>query len=316
MASIYCRGMPDPSASPDPRQATDPRALQRLLGRLAVADAAPWLHQEVARRMAERLQVIRQPPADWLDWWGFLGGGEGAVRAVWPQARRRVVEPGDVLARRSRDALRAPWWALHRRHSADRAVLREDEVPAGRAQMLWANLNLHLAVDPVATLAQWHQALAVDGFLMFSTYGPDTLRELRAVYAEAGWPAPHPPFVDMHDIGDQLVHAGFADPVMDQETLQLSWTSADTLLAELRTLGANLGPGRFPGLRTPRWHARLAQALARRADDQGRVALTVELVYGHAYKAAPRARRGEPATVSLDSVRASLAKARRGEGQR
>jgi len=298
--------MPDPSP---PAPATDAGALAHVLARLARAEVAPWLHQEVARRMAERLPVIKQAPQHWLDWWGFTGGGAAAVQAVWPSALRSVVEPSAALAERSRQALAAPWWAIgKRRQAAAQPVWREAEVPAGQAQMLWANLVLHTSPDPAATLAAWHRALAVDGFLMFSTFGPDTLRELRAVYAEQGWGTPHPPFTDMHDLGDLLVHGGFADPVMDQETLQLTWSSPEALLAELRSLGGHLGLDRWPGLRTPRWHRQLLQALARRADAQGRIGLTIELVYGHAYRPAPRAARGEATVVSLEALRATLPK--------
>ena len=257
--------------------------------------------------MAERLPVIRQAPQTWLDWWGFTGGGAQAVQAIWPQAKRSVVEPTAALAERSRQALRSPWWAWGRRR-LDPSVWLEDEVPVGQSQMLWSNLNLHASADPAATMAQWHRALAVDGFVMFSTFGPDTLRELRAAYAELGWPAPHPAYADMHDLGDLMVHAGFADPVMDQEMLQLTWSSPEALLAELRGLGGHLGPDRWPGLRTKAWRERLLQALASRADAQGRIRMSFELVYGHAYKAAPRRARGEPAIVSLASLRSTLPK--------
>ena len=305
IGSIYCPAMPTPSPPP----ATDARALARVLGRLAQAPTAPWLHHEVARRMAERLPVIRQPPLTWLDWGGFIGAGAPAVQAVWPQAQRSVAEPTRALAERSRQALQAPWWAWgQRRLDASQAVALAADVPAGQAQMLWSNLGLHTSPDAVATLAQWHRALAVGGFVMFSTFGPDTLRELRALYAEQGWPAPHPPFADMHDVGDLLVHGGFADPVMDQEVLRLSWSSPQALLAELRGLGGHLGLQRTPGLRTPRWQARLLQALASRADAQGRIHLSFELVYGHAYKPAPRPARADLATVSLDALRATLPK--------
>jgi malonyl-CoA O-methyltransferase len=301
--------MPDPSAPPP---LVDARALARVLGRLARAETAPWLHQEVARRMAERLPVIKQAPERWLDWWGFTGGGAAAVQSVWPQARRSVAEPTEALAGRSRQALHAPWWAWGaRRQAAAQPVWLADEVPPAQAQMLWANLVLHTAADPAAMLSAWHRALAVDGFVMFSTFGPDTLRELSAVYAAAGWPAPHPPYTDMHDLGDLMVHGGFADPVMDQEIIRLTWSSPEALLAELRTLGGHLGTARTPGLRTPRWRARLLAALAKRADADGRIAMSFELVYGHAYKAALRPARGEPATVSLEALRATLPKRQR-----
>jgi len=289
-------------ALPPPSPIDDP-ALAHQLRRLAQGEGAPWLHQEVARRMADRLAVIRQPPADWLLWSGFLGAGRAEVAAVWPQARCTVVEPTAALAERSRQALRGRWWALGRPQAP---VLLADAVPAGQAAMLWANMVLHASPDAQALLVQWQQALAVDGFLMFSTLGPDTLRELRALYAQAGWPTPHPPFTDMHNVGDALVQAGFADPVMDQETLQLTWSSPQALLAELRTLGGHLGANRFAGLRTPRWRARLCEALAARAGPDGRITMSFELVYGHAYKAAPRPTRGETSVVSLETLRKSL----------
>lgn len=291
----------------------DGRAAAHVLDRLARAEGAPWLHQEVARRMAERLPLIKQPPSDWLDWWAFTGGSATAVEALLPQARRSAVEPTLVLRERSLQAARRPWWRSWLPGAAPSAeVLLESEVPAGAAQMLWANMVLHLAADAVAQMAQWHRALAVDGFLMFSTVGPDTLLELREVYREAGWPAPHVPFVDMHDIGDQLVQQGFADPVMDQETLRLHWSTPEALLAELRGLGANLDSERPQGLRARRWRDRLLAALRERAGADGRIPLRFELVYGHAFKAAPRPVPGAPATVSLDQVRASLAAHRRG----
>ncbi len=291
----------EPGGSPP---AIDTRALRQVLRRLALADAPPWLHQEVARRMAERLPVIRQPPARWIDWWAHTGGGALAVQGVWPQAQRLVVEPTPELLARSRQPQEPSWWSrLARRRAADLPAWLSADVPDAQADMLWANLVLHTAADPAASLATWHRALAVDGFLMFSSFGPDTLRELRALYADAGWPAPHPPFVDMHDLGDLLVHGGFADPVMDQETIRLTWSSPDALLAELRSLGGHLGRDRFAGLRTPRWRARLCQALAARADSDGRIGLTFELVYGHAYKAPPRPARGAPAVVSLAQLR-------------
>lgn len=283
----------------------DARAVNRVLDRLARAEAAPWLHQEVARRMAERLPLIREAPTTWLDWGAFLGGGAPAVKAVLPRARRQVVEPTTALAERSRSLVQRPWWSWSRLAEAE-PVMLDSAVPPRSAGMVWANMVLHASPQPLQLLERWHDALSDQGYLMFSAFGPDTLRELRDLYAQAGWPAPHPPFTDMHDIGDQLVHGGFADPVMDQETLRLSWSSPQALLAELRSLGGHVGPARHAGLRTPRWHQRLLRALAACADAHGRIHLSFEIVYGHAFKAAPRPAPGEPVSVPLDQVRAAL----------
>jgi malonyl-CoA O-methyltransferase len=147
----------------------------------------------------------------------------------------------------------------------------------------------------------------VDGFLMFSCLGPDTLKELRALYAALGWPPATHEFTDMHDWGDMLVHGGFAEPVMDMERITLAFDTPERLLQELRELGANLHPGRFAALRGRRWHA----ALLREIDKQlrgadGKLTLTFEVIYGHAIKPLPRARVGEESAVPLADMRAML----------
>ena len=288
-------------------ESTDPRhpqaaALAAQLRRAARAAAAPWLHGEVARRMADRLALIRTPPARVIDWWASTGGSREQLLTSYPQARIDAVEPDDALTARSTAALRPPWW--RRLRQAPPQVGRDDALAAGAADMVWANMVLHRVDDPGRTIARWHEALAVDGFLMFSTLGPDTLRELRTLYAALGWGAPAQDFVDMHDIGDALVQVGFADPVMDMERLSLSWADAGALLAELRTLGGNAARAREPGLRTPRWRSQLEHELTHRLRGaDGRLHLSFELVYGHAFKPLPRVRLAPTTTVSVEQLR-------------
>ncbi len=289
-------------------EAIDARAVDQVLARLARRAEAPWLHGEVAQRMAERLPLIRQPPRRWLDWWGHLGGGAAAVRQAYPHAQRIVVEPTAAL--RARSSGPAPRWWSPRRWASTGTVLLPGQVDEGAAEMVWANMMLHACVDMAGTLSQWRRALVVDGFVMFSTLGPATLHELRTLYRGRGLGLPHAPFADMHDIGDLLVHAGFADPVMDQEMLTLTWSTPAAALAELRALGGNVHPQRHAGLRTPRWRARLLDALERQADADGRVAMSFELVYGHAFRPRPRARVAPTSSVSLADMRASLSSGR------
>jgi malonyl-CoA O-methyltransferase len=214
-------------------------------------------------------------------------------------------------ARRSRSAGRLPpWWSRRRWASHAEAVLLPSAVQPASAEMLWANMMLHACADIGAVFAQWHRALAADGFVMFSTFGPGSLRELHDLYAQKGWGPPFYPFADMHDLGDLLVHAGFADPVMDQEQLTLTWSSPEAALQELRTLGGNLHGDRHAGLRTPRWRERLMAHLQRRADADGRVALSFEVVYGHAIRPRARARVAPVSTVSLQDLRADLSRQR------
>ncbi len=280
----------------------------------AAPAASPWLHEEVARRMEGRLQWIREAPSAWCHWDAVRGGlqAHALVRQRYPQAQCFVAETAPSRQPQAIAALAAPWWSAARWKEGP---TRFELPPAGAVQMLWANMALHMAPDPQALMAQWHRALAVNGYLMFSCLGPDTVRELHAMYAQLGWPVPGHAFTDMHDWGDMLVQAGFAEPVMDMERITLTFASAPRLLEELRGLGANLHPQRFAGLRGRRWHARLQQALAQHLAEprqDGQLALTFEIVYGHAFKPAPRVPVTPHTAVPLEEMRALL----RGAGQK
>lgn len=284
-------------------------AAARVRARLAGAAQAPWLHAEVGRRMAERLPIIRHAPQRWLDWWAHAGGSASAVRAAYPHAQRIAVEPDGASHAKSAARL-PPWWSRRRWGPQADAVVGLDAVNPAGSEMVWANMMLHACADLQAVFAAWHRALAPDGFLMFSTFGPASLRELRQLYEHKRWGPAFYPFADMHDLGDLLVHAGFAEPVMDQELITLTWSTPQAALAELRTLGANVHAGRFAGLRTPRWRDRLLAELQRRTDADGRVAISFEIVYGHALRPRARAKMAPVATVALEDLRADLLRPR------
>jgi malonyl-CoA O-methyltransferase len=300
-----------------PACAPQPAALARQVRRLAALPEPPWLHQEAARRLADKLAPILLTPHSWIDWSAFLGTGAQLVQAQYPQAQRWVVEPSEALLARSLDNLaqsgKRNWRTLWRRDvpqawQAD-ALRNGPWLPDG-AQMLWANMSLHTHPNLPALMSQWHSQLAIGGFLMCSGLGPDTARELRLLYRDLGWPLPTIDFIDMHDLGDELVQAGFADPVMDMEKLTLTWESPQALLAELRTWGGNVALGRHPGLRTPRWRDRLLAGLSEKLmRPDGRLGLTIELVYGHAIKPEPRHKLAPETRVSLDDMKRMVRKA-------
>ena len=279
----------------------DPIAAQRWLE--VPADASPWLHEEVARRMAERLQWIRLQPATWLDWAPTRGGllGHGLVAQKYPNSQCYVQEAGVEWSSIAIKKIALPWWSAAR---WTRTQPRAGPPPDANADMVWANMAMHTAADPQGLIQQWHRALAPQGFLMFSCLGPDTLRELHALYARLGWPPPAHACTDMHDWGDMLVGAGFAEPVMDMERISLSFERPERLLQELRGLGRNLHPARFAALRGKAWRAQLCAAL--QAELGRPLSLTFEVIYGHAIKPAPRAKVSPLSAVSLQDMRAML----------
>ena len=138
--------------------------------------------------------------------------------------------------------------------------------------------------DPERVAKEAARVLTPKGLFMFTTFGPDTLKELRAAF-KAIDDAPHVNiFPDMHDIGDILVHAGFADPVMDQEIITLTYTDLKPLLRELKGIGAhNVLPGRATGLMGKQRWQRMVDAYETLRKD-GRLPATYEVVYGHAWK--------------------------------
>jgi malonyl-CoA O-methyltransferase len=281
------------------RRPVQDAALARVRRRLAAAPEAPWLHREVARRMAERLSLILQRPRTVIDWDAPAGGSAGVLRGACAGASYLPVTGVDAAAAPAA----APWWSPRRWRGAV-ATRPSAGLPAAAGDLLWSNMGLHWCADPLAEMRRWHEVLAVDGFLMFSTLGPGSLGSLRALYAARGWPPPHAPFVDMHDLGDMLVRAGFADPVMDQETLTLTWPDGHAALRELRCLGGNADPARPAGLRTPRWRDALASGL--QPDPAQRPALALEIVYGHAFRPRPRPRVAAETTVGLQDMRSIL----------
>ena len=273
---------------------------------------SPWLHEEVARRMEERLQWIRRTPKTWCDWEPVRGGlqAHALVAQRYPQAQCYVVENTARMQAAAQAHWAKPWWNPARWTGAQ--TLLEKPAP-GSVELLWANMALHQQSHPEQLLAQWHQALAVDGFVMFSCLGPDTAKEIRALYVRMGWPAAGHSFTDMHDWGDMLVHAGFAEPVMDMETITLSFATPERLLQELRELGCNLHPQRFAGLRGKDWLAQLHAAMdahMRVQEAEGQLTLTFEIVYGHAFKPQPRVTVESESAVSLDHMRQMLKKGR------
>ena len=269
--------------------------------------SSPWLHEEVASRMLDRLQWIKLQPQAWAHWGAVRGGLQCHAQLVkrYPDSTSFVVEDQEIQAQEAINKIAIPWWkaALSRQKQP-----RFEAPPAASVDMLWANMALHISPKPQALLADWHQALRVGGFLMFSCLGPDTATELRDVYRQLGWPPAGHDLTDMHDWGDMLVQAGFAEPVMDMERITLTYESPARLLAELAEIGRNFHPARFQGLRGRGFRQRLEKALTKHllVDANGRLSLTFEVIYGHALKPTPKIKVSAHSSVSVQDMRSML----------
>ena len=272
---------------------------------------SPWLHEEIARRMLDRLSWIKRQPARWSHWGAVRGGLQihAELARRFAKSSCFVVEEQERLACVARKEIAIDWWNPKRLGVAKPVF---EAPPLASCDMVWANMQLHEVADPQSLLMQWHTALAVDGFLMFSCLGPDTAREVHALYAAMGWPVAGAKLTDMHDWGDMLVAAGFAEPVMDMERITLSFETAERLLKELAEIGRNVHPARFQALRGRGWRRQLIRTLEEQGtrDAAGKLILTFEVVYGHAIKAPPKIKMSPLSSVSVADMRSMLGKAR------
>ncbi|MCB1802940.1 MAG: malonyl-[acyl-carrier protein] O-methyltransferase BioC, partial [Gammaproteobacteria bacterium] len=157
--------------------------------------------------------------------------------------------------------------------------------------------------DPPAAFADIARVLRPGGLLLFTSFGPDTLKELRAAWSAVDGQTHVHDFVDMHDYGDMLMHAGLADPVMDVERMALTYADAMQLMREIKLIGAgNASMGRTRGLLGRQRIAAVCAAYEQFRDRDGRLPVSYEVVHGHAW--APQQRRsGDETRIPLDVLR-------------
>lgn len=267
----------DPEESPFD---LDRKRLRRALERAALGyDKAAFLHREVGNRMLERLKLIKRQPETIVD----VGCGTGAITAALMKKYRKArvigLDLAPALVKKARQ--RAPW--LRTLHGA---VAEPEALPllSASCDLVFSHFALPWCLDLDRVFAEFQRVLKPGGVLLFSTLGPDTLIELRRSWAAADGYNHINAFLDMHDIGDALMRARLAEPVMDVERLTLTYPEVGGLMRDLKALGAsNVTFGRARSL-TGKGRLRamqLAYEQFRRPD--GLLPVSCEVVYGHAW---------------------------------
>ncbi len=269
----------------------EPRARRAFERAAPTYLAAARLEQEIGARMLERLELVRLAPGVVLDAGAGPAPQAEGLRRRYPDALHVALDWSSAMLRER--SARAGWMSRilgPRGPAAVCADMRRMPLVAGSCGLVWSNMALHWVSDPLPALAEFGRVLRPDGLLMFSTLGPDTLKELRGACEAAGAATQVHRFHDMHDLGDMLSESGFAAPVMDMEIITLTFASAAALVADLRATGqtSSTAARRKTLMGKRRWAA-LRDALESRAVD-GRISLSAEVVYGHAWKGAPRKR--------------------------
>jgi malonyl-CoA O-methyltransferase len=240
-------------------------------------DAVAVLQREIADRLLERLDYVRLEPQRVLDLGTGTGHAIGGLQRRYRKAQVIAVDFAHGMLRQARR--RGGWWRRPQCVCADAEALPlvDDSVDliVSNATLQWCDLPL--------ALAECRRVLRPGGLLMFTTFGRDTLIELRQAWSAVDDDAHVSPFLDLHDIGDALVRTRFADPVIDVERLTLTYATVRELMVDLKTLGAHNAT-----LARPRGLTGRARLLALEQAYEihrcaGRLPASYEVVYGHAW---------------------------------
>lgn len=274
----------------------DKRQVRNAFERAAASyDQTAVLQREVCDRMLSRLDYIKHTPNIILDAGSGTGYGTRKLITRYANARVLAVDIATAMHAQARPAI--SWWrrflTMPRNQTWNRTsyvVGDIEQLPCkdSCAGLVWSNLTLQWCNDIKQTFAEVHRVLQTDGLFMFSTFGPDTLKELRQAFRGADDYSHVNRFVDMHDIGDMLVHNGFATPVMDMEYITLTYDDVISVMRDLKAIGAhNVTQGRRHGLTgKTAWQQAINHYEMLRIE--GKLPATFEVVYGHAWKLQPR----------------------------
>jgi malonyl-CoA O-methyltransferase len=266
----------------------DKKRVRRAFSRAAATyDAAAVLQREVLERMLERLDVVALKPQYILD--AGCGTGQGGRRLAAHYRNSQVLALDFSLPMLQTAERKLSWIQrnLGKRHRFVCADIEALPIQTGKLDLIWSNLALQWCNDFDAAFGEMHRILQPEGLLMFSTFGPDTLMELRQATNNSHTHVSR--FIDMHDIGDALVRAGFSAPVMDVERFTLTYDDVLGVMRDLKAIGANNATaGRGHGLEGRAFLNRVTEHYEAFRQPDGKLPATFEVVYGHAWKPKPK----------------------------
>ena len=271
------------------------RQMRNAFDRAAASyDQSAVLQREVCDRMFERLSYIKYTPDRILDAGSGTGFGSRKLVQRYPESQLLAVDiaMGMLQQAQSKDGQSSGWqryWPF-RKKQVQYVCTDIEQLPFidGSFGMVWSNLALQWCNDLAHTFKEINRILTTDGLFMFSTFGPDTLKELRQAFDQVDHFAHVNRFVDMHDIGDLLVHNRFATPVMDMEYITLTYDDVIKVMRDLKAIGAhNVAQGRQQGLTGKSKWQKVANYYEMLRTN-GKLPATFEVVYGHAWKLPPK----------------------------
>jgi len=271
----------------------DQSRVRRAFTRAAAQfDASDFLHREIRERLLERLLAISAEPAWIIDLGAGTGGATGGLKARFPDAK--------ILSVDSSPAMLTAGKTLQHAVCADAANL---PLIDGCADLVFSNLMLHHCPDPTATLSEARRVLSDRGLLMFTTFGSASFIELGRAWATAD-PFTHiAPFFDLQDLGTLLTSSGFTEPVLDRQTLTVTYDELPRLMQDLRNAGStNVTTGRARGLTGRATWQRLVAAYDRLRNPDGKLPVTLEIVFALAWAGGKAGQVGD-IEIPVDRIR-------------
>ena len=272
----------------EPNKALDIAQIDRQAMRAAFEkaassyDAAAVLQQEVANRLVDRMDVMSMKPVSILD----AGSGTGFVSQLlaerFPKAKITALDLAYNMLKQAKNkrTFKQRW---NKRFNYVNAEVENLPFADASVELVISGLTLQWCQDMPKVFKEFKRVLAPGGLLLFSSFGPDTLKELRHSWAEVD-DVPHVnAFADMHDVGDALLQSGFADPVMDMEMLTVTYKDVKTVMKDLKQIGAhNVMQGRSHTITGKNKLQKMIKAYEQFRVDR-LVPVTHEIVYGHAW---------------------------------
>ncbi|MEE9357140.1 malonyl-ACP O-methyltransferase BioC [Candidatus Vondammii sp. HM_W22] len=281
----------------DPLHRIDKQQARRAFSRAAERyDEVAMLQREIGQRMIERLEVVKLQPGVILD----IGSGTGVATAELSRRYKKsqMIALDFALPMLQQTRKRSSWLRRPRCVCAD---LEQLPLADQSVDLIYSNAAIQWCNDLDSTFQEFLRVLKLGGLLMFSTFGPDTLKELRSAWSDADGRTHVSTFIDMHDVGDALMRAGFSDPVMDVDRMTLTYQEVSGVMRDLKVLGAhNVTSNRQRGL-TGKGKFKAMQAAYEKFRSDGLLPASYEVVYGHAWAPLQREQDGV-VTVPLSQI--------------
>lgn len=253
--------------------------------------SSQFLYNEIANRLATSLKYIKIKPKNIVDSGCGVGNNIPVLQSIYKNFNYIGIDISFQLLsighkkwrkrgiiNRIKSVITNKFMPTFIQSDMNLSGLKSESI-----DIVWSNLALHWHNKPKSVFKEWHRILRDNGLVVFSYFGPDTIKEVRSAVSDANIKTEMMYFIDMHDIGDMLMHNGFENPVMHKDTITLTYKSPLQLLKDVHSIGGNACINRKKSLASKTWLTTLCESLDKQRNNSS-INLTIEVIYGHAWR--------------------------------